>query len=112
MIRYAVVGAMIAAAQQTGTLLMTAYRLHTEPGIYAMLAAIRSARIGAPVIRASAFGFQTNPGNHRLKAGYWGGPLQDVGVYCPNAARYVFAAEPFAVQAMASLSQVDHRLEL
>lgn len=29
-----------------------------------------------------------------LKAAYWGGPLQDNGVYCLNAGRHIFATEP------------------
>lgn len=101
--------AMIAAARDSGAFLMTAYRLHCEPGTHAMLDAIRSGRIGRPVHVAATFGFQTQPGNHRLKAGHWGGALPDVGVYCLNAARQVFAAEPVAVQAMASRPADDAR---
>ena len=94
--------AMIAAARGSGALLMTAYRLHNEPGTHAMIEAVRAGRIGAPVYFGSTFGFQTQLGNHRLKADHWGGALPDVGVYCLNAARHIFAAEPVAVQAMAS----------
>lgn len=101
--------AMIAAAHASGAYLMTAYRLHNEPGTHAMIQAIRSGRIGDPVYFASTFGFQTQLGNHRLLAGHWGGALPDVGVYCLNAARHVFAAEPIAVQAMASRPRNDPR---
>ncbi|MCW1919772.1 Gfo/Idh/MocA family oxidoreductase [Rhodobacter sp. KR11] len=93
--------AMIAAAEAAGRFLMTAYRLHNEPGTLAALQAIRDGKIGQPVHFSSAFGFQSAIGNHRLQASHWGGPLQDIGVYCLNAARHVFAAEPLAVQAMA-----------
>ena len=92
--------AMIAAAEAAGRFLMTAYRLHNEPGTLAALQAIRAGKIGQPVHFSSAFGFQSAIGNHRLQASHWGGPLQDIGVYCLNAARHVFAAEPLAVQAM------------
>lgn len=101
--------AMIAAAAASGTFLMTAYRLHNEPATHAMLDTIRSGQIGDPVYFGATFGFQTRVGNHRLKAGHWGGPLPDVGVYCLNAARHVFAAEPVAVQAMSSRPLGDPR---
>ena len=101
--------AMIAAARESGAFLMTAYRLHNEPGTHAMIETVRSGRIGDPVYFASTFGFQSQLGNHRLKAGHWGGALPDVGVYCLNAARHIFAAEPIAVQAMASRPSADPR---
>ena len=101
--------AMIAAAKASGAFLMTAYRLHFEPGTHAMLNAVRSGRIGDPVHIMATLGFQTKVGNHRLKADHWGGPLPDVGVYCLNAARHVFSAEPIAVQAMACRPENDPR---
>lgn len=101
--------AMVAAARESGVFLMTAYRLHNEPGTHAMIDAVRGGAIGEAVYFAATFGFQTQLGNHRLKAGHWGGALPDVGVYCLNAARHVFAAEPVAVQAMASRPAHDPR---
>lgn len=101
--------AMIAAAEASGALLMTAYRLHNEPGTIAALEAIRAGRIGTPVHFSSTFAFQSALGNHRLQASHWGGPLQDIGVYCLNAARHVFGAEPVEVQAMAARPLDDPR---
>lgn len=101
--------AMIAAAAQSGAFLMTAYRLHNEPATHAMLEAVRSGKIGAPIYVAATFGFQVQASNHRLKAGHWGGALPDVGVYCLNASRHIFGAEPVAVQAMASRPADDSR---
>jgi predicted dehydrogenase len=98
--------AMIAAAETAGVSLMTAYRLHTEPGTLAVLEKIRSGAIGQPLLFQSLFSFQSQQGNHRLKAAHWGGPLQDVGVYCINAARHVFGEEP--VEATATLHQPAH----
>lgn len=95
--------AMIAAADKAGVLLMTAYRLHNEPGNLALLDHVRQGAIGTPLIFQSVFGFQIAPENHRLKASHWGGPLQDLGVYCINAARHVFGEEP--VEALASLNR-------
>ncbi|WMS41999.1 Gfo/Idh/MocA family oxidoreductase [Acuticoccus sp. MNP-M23] len=92
--------AMIAAAQKAGTLLMTAYRLHNEPATVAILDAIRDGQIGTPRVFSSVFTMQADLGNHRLEAKHWGGPLQDIGVYCLNAMRHVFSAEPVEVIAM------------
>jgi predicted dehydrogenase len=94
---------MIAAARDGGVFLMTAYRLHNEPGTLAALDRIHSGAIGTPLIFQSVFSFQSKLGNHRLKAHHWGGPLQDVGVYCLNAARHVFGEEP--IEALATCHQ-------
>ncbi|KAF0175060.1 MAG: putative glucose-fructose oxidoreductase oxidoreductase protein [Rhodobacteraceae bacterium] len=95
--------AMIAAADAAGVFLMTAYRLHHEPGTVAVLDQIAKGSIGTPLIFQSVFSFQMAPGNHRLQAAHWGGPLQDVGVYCVNAARHIFGEEP--IEATATLAQ-------
>jgi predicted dehydrogenase len=92
--------AMIRAAEENGTLLMTAYRLHSEPGTVKVLDLIRSGEIGEPKLFASTFSFQSAPENHRLLAKHWGGPLQDIGVYCLNAARHCLGSEPVEVTAM------------
>jgi len=101
--------AMIAAAADAGVFLMTAYRLHCEPGTLALLEEIRAGTIGEPRLFSSTFAFQADAGNHRLKAEHWGGPLQDIGVYCLNAARQVFADEPVEVIAMTGHGDNDPR---
>jgi predicted dehydrogenase len=98
--------AMIAAAQTAGVFLMTAYRLHNEPGTVALLDHIRQGAIGTPLIFQSVFSFQTILGNHRLQASHWGGPLQDLGVYSLNAARHIFDEEP--IEATATIIQPKH----
>lgn len=103
------VEAMIGAAKDAGVFLMTAYRLHNEPGTLAVLQAIRQGAIGTPLIFQSAFSFQSALGNHRLKAEHWGGPLQDLGVYCMNAARHVFGEEPVEAIAMRHQPKDDPR---
>ena len=100
--------AMIAAAKEAGVFLMTAYRLHNEPGTLAVLDHIRNGAIGTPLIFQAIFSFQMASGNHRLRAEHWGGPLQDVGVYCVNAARHVFTEEP--IEAMAAVTEPKHDL--
>jgi predicted dehydrogenase len=101
--------AMIAAAEEGGAFLMTAYRLHHEPGTVEVLERIRRGEIGTPRLFHADFSFQSAPGNHRLRAEHWGGPLQDIGVYCLNAARQVFGAEPLECVAMEGAAADDPR---
>src|SRR5260370_22676403 len=101
--------AMIAAARSAKVFLVTAYRLHNEAGTVAVLEHIRADAIGRPLFFQSVFSFQTALGNHRLKATTWGGPLQDVGVYCVNAARHIFAEEPIEAIATAHRPADDPR---
>src|SRR5215831_749135 len=50
--------AMIASAREAGVFLMTAYRLHNEPGTVAVLEHIRNDAIGRPLFFQSVFSFQ------------------------------------------------------
>ena len=101
--------AMIAAAAKAGVWLSTAYRLHTDEATLKLYDLIRTGAIGDPRHFVSSFSFQIGAGNHRLLAKHWGGALQDIGVYCINSARHVFAAEPIEVAAMDSLGHDDER---
>lgn len=100
---------MRAAADEAGVNLATAYRLHNDPGTLKVMAMIRSGAIGDPRYFGSAFCFQIAAGNHRLRKDHWGGPLQDLGVYCLNAARHVFGSEPIEVHAVAGSDGSDPR---
>ncbi len=101
--------AMIATCDEHGVRLMIAYRLHFEA---ANLEAVRLAtgKIGEPRLFTSTFGFTLQDrDNIRGRADSGGGALLDIGVYCINAARYLFRAEPieaFAVQARSGLHVV------
>jgi predicted dehydrogenase len=86
--------AMINAARESNVKLMIAYRLHFERGNLSAIAALRNGEIGEPRIFRSAFTQQVPAGNIRLTVEDGGGPLYDLGVYCVNAARYLFRAEP------------------
>lgn len=101
--------AMIAAAAQADVRLMTAYRLHSDPGTVEALERIRAGEIGEPRVFSAVYGFQADPGNHRLVARHWGGPLQDIGIYCLNAARHIFGAEPVEAIAMRGAAGGDAR---
>jgi len=100
---------MVAAANDAGVNLVTAYRLHNDPGTIKVVEMIRDGAIGDPRYFGSTFCFQAAAGNHRLRREHWGGPLQDIGVYCLNAARHVFAGEPIEIQAVSGNDANDPR---
>lgn len=100
---------MIAVAKTAGVHLMTAYRLHNDPATLHVAELVASDAIGDIRFFNSAFSFQSAPDNHRLKASHWGGPLQDLGVYCLNAARHVFRENPVRTIAMPSFGHDDPR---
>ena len=101
--------AMIAAAAKHKVWLSTAYRLHTDEATLKLYDLIRTGAIGDPRSYHSSFGFQIGAGNHRLLAKHWGGALQDIGVYCINAARHALAGEPTEVTAMDNMGWDDPR---
>jgi predicted dehydrogenase len=91
---------MIRAAEDNGVRLMTAYRLHFEKANLEAVEIVRSGRLGEPRIFQSLFSMQVEEGNIRLApAEIGGGPLYDIGIYCINAARYLFRDEPTEVLA-------------
>lgn len=96
---------MINAAQKNGVRLMTAYRLHTEETNLRAVEIVSSGKIGEPKYFNSCFSFGiTDPDNIRLKKKRGGGTLYDIGIYCVNAARYIFQAEPIEVFATSANS--------
>lgn len=93
--------AMIDACRDAGVKLMIAYRLHFEPANLSGVRLIRQGKIGTPRLFHSAFSMQVKADNVRTEAAKGGGPLFDIGIYCINAARYLFGEEPVSVVAMA-----------
>ncbi|MGZ3460378.1 MAG: Gfo/Idh/MocA family protein, partial [Archangium sp.] len=85
---------MIRAAEDGDVKLMAAYRLHFETANLAAMEAVRKGRIGEPRLFSSSFSFQIQAPNIRIERDLGGGVLWDIGVYCINAARYVFRSEP------------------
>lgn len=86
---------MIRACKAANVRLMTAYRLHFEPATLKAVEIARSGKIGDLRIFNSVFTMQVeDKDNIRLKADMGGGPLYDIGIYCINAARTLFRAEP------------------
>ena len=93
--------AIIDASRNAGVKLMTAYRLHFEEANLEAVRLCQSGRLGDIRIFDSIFCQQVVEGNIRLtqSSEQGGGPLFDMGVYCINAARYLFRDEPVEVVA-------------
>jgi predicted dehydrogenase len=89
---------MIESCRRAAVRLMVGYRLHFEKANLRAVELVRSGKLGKPRLFGSVFSTDVEPGNLRLRAGE-GGPLYDIGIYCVNAARYLFRSEPEAVLA-------------
>jgi predicted dehydrogenase len=88
---------MIRACQASDVKLMIAYRLHFEEANLKAIEIVNSGQIGEPRIFDSVFTNQVEEGNIRLRRETGGGTLYDIGIYCINAARYLFRSEPLEV---------------
>jgi len=93
---------MISACDDAGVRLMIAYRLHFEPANLEAIRIVKSGRLGEQRFFSSDFSYQVKPDNIRTQEELGGGPIWDIGVYCINAARYLFRAEPLEVTAFAT----------
>lgn len=91
--------AMIAATERAGVCLMIAYRLHFAPAHVEAITLARGGKLGELRYFSSIFGLQAKPDNIRTNEKDGGGPLFDLGVYCINAARYLFEDEPIEASA-------------
>jgi predicted dehydrogenase len=91
--------AMIEATRAAGVQLMVAYRLHFDRANMRVLERIRKGEIGEVRAFSSVFSHDVRGGDVRTHGSLGGGALFDLGVYCVNAARHVFDAEPKGVQA-------------
>lgn len=99
---------MIAACDDAHVKLMVAYRLHFEAANLSTIELLASGKLGEPRYFVSAFSQQV-AGGIRISAERGGGPVFDIGVYCINAARYLFRAEPIEVMAIPATKQNDER---
>lgn len=95
---------MTVACDAAGVKLMIAYRLHFESANLTAIEHVQSGKIGEPRLFSSVFMQQVEEGNTRLDADLAGSPLMDIGIYCLNAARYLFQADPTEVTAFAARS--------
>jgi glucose-fructose oxidoreductase len=93
--------AMIEAARAHRVRLMIAYRLHFQKANLKAVEIVESGRLGQPRFFSSDFSMQVRDAdNIRLKKERGGGTLWDIGIYCINAARYLFREEPEEVVAL------------
>jgi predicted dehydrogenase len=95
---------MMAAAERNRVKLMIAYRLHFEASNLEAIRLATTGKLGTLRIFASEFAQNVQEGNVRVAepAERGGGSLYDMGVYCINAARYLFRAEPLSVFAFSA----------
>jgi glucose-fructose oxidoreductase len=99
---------MMRAAGDAGLELMIAYRLHFEPAHLEAIEVVRSGDLGNVRFFDSSFSQDVQPGNVRLEpVSRGGGPVYDMGVYCIDAARYLFRDEPTQVSAVAASRDDD-----
>ncbi len=95
---------MIAACEEAQTRLMIAYRLHFEPANLEAVKIASSGKLGDLRVFSSMFSQQIDEDNVRATEpeSRGGGSLYDMGVYCINAARYLFRQEPIEVTAVSA----------
>jgi glucose-fructose oxidoreductase len=104
---------MIKACRSANVKLMIAYRLHFETVNLAAIELARRGDLGDLKYFNSSFSMTVRRGDIRTKRACGGGTLYDIGVYCINAARNLFRAEPTEVSAiainsgLASLAEID-----
>lgn len=103
---------MIKTCEEQGVLLMTAYRLHFEAANMKALQAAREGKFGDLRYLQASFSQDVTAGDVRLMPlEYGGGTVYDMGIYCINAARYLFGDEPLEVVAMSASKSGDERFE-
>jgi glucose-fructose oxidoreductase len=94
---------MIRAAEENGVKLMIAYRLHFEEANLRVIDLVQSGKVGDARLFNSVFTMQVKDGDIRLSPReLGGGTLYDIGIYCINAVRNIYGAEPMEVVAFSS----------
>lgn len=91
---------MIRVCEARHVKLMVAYRLHFQAANLVAIEIARGGELGDPRVFSSTFSLQVREGNTRVQPRRGSGPLYDLGIYCVNAARYLFRAEPAEVTAL------------
>jgi len=85
------------ACRGHGVKLMVAYRLHFEEANLRAIEIVRSGKLGEVRLFSSFFSHVVRPGDIRQQPEVAGGAAYDLGVYCINAARNLFEADPTSV---------------
>jgi glucose-fructose oxidoreductase len=89
--------AMMRTVARNDVKLMVAYRLHFNDANLHAVRVAKSGDLGELRCFGSLFGLRVKEGNIRTRKDLGGGPLFDIGIYCINAARYLFRDEPIEV---------------
>src|SRR3954451_4216939 len=94
---------MIRTAEEHDVKLMVAYRLHFEEANLKAIDIVQSGKLGEPRLFDSVFTMTVKEGDIRLNPReLGGGTLYDIGIYCINAVRNLFGAEPMEVVAFSA----------
>ncbi len=94
---------MIRVAEENQVKLMVAYRLHFEEANLKAIDLVQGGRLGDPRLFDSVFTMTVKKGDIRLNPReQGGGPLYDIGIYCINAVRNLYGAEPMEVVAFSA----------
>src|SRR3954454_25393404 len=94
---------MIRVAEENQAKLMVAYRLHFEEANLKAIDLVQSGKLGEPRLFDSVFTMTVKEGDIRLNPReLGGGTLYDIGIYCINAVRNLFGAEPMEVTAFSA----------
>jgi predicted dehydrogenase len=94
---------MIRVAEENSVKLMVAYRLHFEEANLKAIELVQSGRLGDARLFDSVFTMTVKEGDIRLNPREMGGgTLYDIGIYCINAVRNIFGAEPMEVVAFSA----------
>jgi predicted dehydrogenase len=96
---------MIEACEENQVKLMVAYRLHFEEATLEAMEIARSGKLGEVKLFSSFFTHVVRGGDIRREPEVAGGATYDLGVYCINAARHLFDAEP--TLALANIVEKD-----
>jgi glucose-fructose oxidoreductase len=100
---------MIRVTEENQVKLMVAYRLHFEEANLKAIDLVQSGKLGDPRLFDSVFTMTVKDGDIRLNPReLGGGTLYDIGVYCINAVRNLYGAEPMEVVAF-SANKGDER---
>ncbi len=102
--------AMIEASRKNRVKLMIAYRLHFDKANLKCIEEIQNNTLGNLRFFQASFSMQVSKNNIRLNpVSLGGGPMYDLGIYCINAARYLFQDEPLEVFAFSATDRTDSR---
>jgi predicted dehydrogenase len=99
---------MVEAAERAGVQLMEAFMYRLHPSWVAVRGLVASGRIGRLRSVQSWFSFHNDdPGNIRNILAVGGGALYDIGCYCVDLSRMLFAGEPTRVEGIVMRDPVN-----